>query len=70
VEVILTPRAEGNAVKLDADIGNIEADGSLGEMLRSGSLARLSHLEGVRAHKSNGMSNGCTKVFTTKAELN
>jgi len=38
VEVILTPRAEGNAVKLDADIGNIDADGSLGEMLRSGSL--------------------------------
>jgi hypothetical protein len=33
-------------------------------------LARLSHLEGVRDHKSNGMSNGCTKVFTTKAELN
>jgi hypothetical protein len=32
-------------------------------------LARLSHLEGIRAHKSNGMSKGYTKVFTTKAEL-
>ena len=32
-------------------------------------LGRLSHLEGIRAHKSNGMSKGDTKVFTTKAEL-
>ena len=32
-------------------------------------LTRLSHLEGIRAHKSNGMSKGDTKVSTTKAEL-
>lgn len=38
VQVILTPRVEdGNAVRLDAEIGNIDADGSLGEVLRSGS---------------------------------
>jgi hypothetical protein len=39
LEVILTPRVEqGSAVRLDAEIRNIEADGSLGEMLRSGSV--------------------------------
>jgi len=39
VQVILTPRVEeGNAVRLDAEIGNIDADGSLGEVLRSGSV--------------------------------
>lgn len=39
VQVILTPRVEaGNAVRLDADVGNIDADGSLGDVLRSGSL--------------------------------
>ena len=37
VEVILTPRVEeGSAVRLDAEIGQIDADGSLGEALRSG----------------------------------
>jgi hypothetical protein len=40
VNVILTPRvadedADGNTVRLDAEIGNIEADGSLGELLHS-----------------------------------
>jgi hypothetical protein len=39
VEVVLTPRVDrGNTVRLDAEIGNIDADGSLGEMLRSGSF--------------------------------
>jgi hypothetical protein len=33
-------------------------------------LARLSHLEGIRTHKCNGMSKGYPKVFTTKRELN
>jgi hypothetical protein len=40
VQVLLTPRveegnAETGAVRLDAEIGNIDADGSLGELLRS-----------------------------------
>jgi hypothetical protein len=43
VQMVLTPAiepggAQGNAVRLDAEVGNIEADGSLGELLRSGSL--------------------------------
>jgi hypothetical protein len=36
VQVLLTPRLdEGQAVRLDAEIGNIDADGSLGELLHS-----------------------------------
>ena len=36
VQVLLTPRLdEGQAVRLDAVIGNIDADGSLGELLHS-----------------------------------
>ena len=39
VEVILTPRVEqGSAVHLDAEIRNIDADGSLGEALRSSAV--------------------------------
>jgi hypothetical protein len=39
VQMILTPRIEeANAVRLDAEIGDIDADGSLGEVLRSGSV--------------------------------
>lgn len=38
VEMLLTPKVgEGNAVRLDAEIGKIEADGTLGDLLRSGS---------------------------------
>jgi len=36
VQVLLTPRLDdGQAVRLDAEIGNIDADGSLGELLHS-----------------------------------
>jgi hypothetical protein len=36
VQVLLTPRVQdGNTVSLDAEIGNIEADGSVGELLHS-----------------------------------
>lgn len=36
VQLLLTPRVEeGNAVRLDAEIGDIDADGSLGDLLRS-----------------------------------
>jgi hypothetical protein len=36
VQVLLTPRVQdGNTVSLDAEIGNIDADGSLGELLHS-----------------------------------
>jgi hypothetical protein len=36
VQVLLTPRLdEGQTVRLDAEIGNIDADGSLGELLHS-----------------------------------
>lgn len=48
IQVILTPRVESNAtpdrtdagqaVRLDAEIGAIDADGPLGELLRSGSV--------------------------------
>jgi hypothetical protein len=39
VEVVLTPRVDqGHTMRLDAEIGNIDADGSLGQMLRSGSF--------------------------------
>ncbi len=39
VHMILTPAVEsGGAVRLDAEVANIEADGSLGELLRSGSV--------------------------------
>jgi hypothetical protein len=36
VQVLVTPRVQdGNTVSLDAEIGNIDADGSLGELLHS-----------------------------------
>lgn len=39
VQMVLKPAVEqGGAVRLDAEVGNIEADGSLGELLRSGSV--------------------------------
>lgn len=38
VPVKLTPAVEANAVRLVPEVGNIEADGSLGELLRSGPL--------------------------------
>jgi hypothetical protein len=38
VPVKLTPEVEQNSVRLAPQVGNIEADGSLGELLRSGSL--------------------------------
>jgi len=38
VEVQLTPSVEGNTVLLAAQVRKIDADGSLGELLRSGSL--------------------------------
>jgi len=38
VEVMLTPETAGNNISLDAEIRKIDADGSLGDLLRSGSL--------------------------------
>jgi hypothetical protein len=38
VEVRLTPSVEANHVSLQAEVEKIDADGSLGEVLRSGSL--------------------------------
>jgi hypothetical protein len=39
VQVLLTPRVEQpNAVRLEAEVGDIEADGSLGQLLHSGSV--------------------------------
>jgi hypothetical protein len=36
--VKLTPLVDANAVSLNAEVSGIEADGSLGELLRSGSV--------------------------------
>jgi len=45
VNVVMTPRLEetasGKAVRLDADIGTIEAGGPLGELLRSGTVGTV-----------------------------
>lgn len=39
VQMNLTPAVDrGSAVRLDAEVGDIEADGSLGELLRSGTV--------------------------------
>ena len=39
VQVLLTPRLEeSNAIRLDAEVGKIDADGPLGDLLRAGSL--------------------------------
>lgn len=38
IEVLLTPVARDNAIHMEAEVGRIEADGNLGELLRSGSL--------------------------------
>ncbi len=38
VETILTPRMENGALHLDAEVRNIDADGSLGEALHSGTF--------------------------------
>jgi hypothetical protein len=41
IQVKLTPEVDpGNAVRLASEVGSIEADGSLGELLRSGSLGQ------------------------------
>jgi hypothetical protein len=41
IQVKLTPAVESNTVRLAPEIGNIEADGSLGELLRSGSFGAM-----------------------------
>ena len=38
VETVLTPRVEANTVRLDAEVGKIQANGSLGDLLKSGAL--------------------------------
>jgi hypothetical protein len=41
VPIKLTPAVEQNVPRLNAEVGTIEADGSLGELLRSGSLGTM-----------------------------
>lgn len=56
VELLIRPAVEqGNAIRLDAEVGRIDANGSLGELLRSGSVGnalrekiRASLLKAVR----------------------
>jgi hypothetical protein len=59
VHMLLTPRADDNSVRLDARIGDIEADGTLGELLHSefGNTLREKIRESLRKaiQKSSGL---------------
>ena len=57
VPIKLTPIVEQNAPRLNAEVGTIQADGSLGELLRSGSLGTMLQ-EKIRTSLISAMQKG------------
>ena len=57
VPVKLTPSVEGNAVRLEPEIGNIQADGSLGDLLRSPSFGATLR-EKIRSALASAIQKG------------
>ncbi len=65
VKVKIVPSVEGgSAVKLEAEVANIEADGSLGEMLRSGSLGETLRQK-IRTSLESALEKGAANLNAT-----
>ena len=67
VHLLLTPRADASSIRLDAQIGDIDADGSLGQLLHSeyGNSLREKIRESLR--KAIEKSSGLEVVVPEKA---
>jgi len=65
VKVKITPSVEADrAVKLEAEVGEIEADGSLGELLRSGSLGDALRQK-IRTSLESALEKGAANLNAT-----
>jgi len=64
IEVKLTPEVGDNNISLDAEVRKIEADGSLGDLLRSGSLG-----DSLREEISDSIESAIQKAADLKGIL-
>jgi hypothetical protein len=64
IEVNLTPSVEDNDIMIDAQVRKIDADGSLGELLRSGSLG-----DSIREKIASSVESAIQKSANLKATL-
>jgi hypothetical protein len=64
IEVSLTPSVADNNISLDAQVRKIDADGSLGEVLRSGDVG-----DSIREEISDSIESAIQKVTDLKAAL-
>jgi hypothetical protein len=64
IEVNLTPSVEDNDIMIDAQVRKIDADGSLGELLRSGSLG-----DSIREKIAASVESAIEKSANLKATL-
>jgi len=64
IEVKLTPAVADNNISLDAEVRKIDADGSLGEVLRSGSLG-----DSIREQISDSVESAIQKSADLKSTL-
>ena len=64
IDVTLTPSVNNNTVKLAAEVKKIDADGSLGELLHSGSLG-----DSIRAKVAASIESAIQKSMNLKSTL-
>ncbi len=64
IEVSLTPSVADNNISVDAQVRKIDADGSLGDVLRSGSVG-----DSIREEISDSIESAIQKVTDLKAAL-
>jgi hypothetical protein len=64
IEVSLTPSVADNNISLDAQVRKVDADGSLGELLRSGDVG-----DSIREEISDSIESAIQKVTDLKAAL-
>jgi hypothetical protein len=64
IDVKLTPQVADNNISLDAEVRKMQADGSLGEMLRSGSAG-----DSIRQDISDSVESAVQKAADLKAAL-